>query len=115
MRSIRGVYRSNAQLAKPGSIGSELVQRRAVGYVRVSTDMQAMDGLSLAAQQSAIEAYCSLHGLKLVRTCKDVMSGGKDQRPGLQEALDLLEQCGCVGRAEVRSPVSVDRAFLRAV
>ena len=92
MRSVRGVYRSSAQTAKPGSIGSELTQRRAVGYVRVSTDMQAMDGLSLDAQQSAIEAYCSLHGLKLVRICKDVMSGGNDQRPGLQDALDVLQR-----------------------
>ena len=51
-----------------------------------------MDGLSLEAQQSAMEAYCALHGIKLVRICKDVMSGGKDQRPGLQEALDVLER-----------------------
>jgi hypothetical protein len=58
------------------------VARLAVGYIRVSTDMQAAEGLSLEAQQAAIEGYCALHGLKLVRICKDVMSGGKDQRPG---------------------------------
>lgn len=65
-------------------------QRRAVGYIRVSTDMQATEGLSLEAQQSAIEGYCAIHGIKLVRICKDVISGGKDQRPGLQDALDTL-------------------------
>ncbi len=37
--------------------------RRAVGYVRVSTDMQAADGLSLDAQTAAIEQYCVLHFL----------------------------------------------------
>ena len=65
-------------------------QRRAVGYIRVSTDMQATEGLSLEAQQSAIESYCAIHGIKLLRICKDVISGGKDQRPGLQDALDTL-------------------------
>ena len=66
--------------------------RRAVGYVRVSTDMQAVDGLSLDAQTAAIEQYCKAHGFKLVRICKDVLSGGKDQRPGLQETLDTLQR-----------------------
>lgn len=68
------------------------VPRRAVGYVRVSTDMQAMEGLSLEAQQSAIEGYCAIHGIKLVRICKDVISGGRDQRPGLQDAIDTLQR-----------------------
>jgi len=67
-------------------------QRRVVGYVRVSTDMQATEGLSLEAQQSAIKGYCAIHGIKLVRICKDVISGGKDQRPGLQDALSTLER-----------------------
>ena len=70
--------------------------RRAVGYVRVSTDMQANEGISLEAQQAAIQQYCSLHGLKLVAVCKDVLSGGKDQRPGLQDALRTLERSGDV-------------------
>ena len=70
--------------------------RRAIGYVRVSTDMQASEGISLEAQQAAIEQYCSLHGLKLVAICKDVLSGGKDQRPGLQDALRTLERSGDV-------------------
>ena len=64
--------------------------RRAVGYVRVSTDMQAADGLSLDAQTVAIEQYCSLHGLQLQSICKDVISGAKSERPGLQEALGRL-------------------------
>ena len=41
--------------------------RLAVGYVRVSTDMQAADGLSLDAQTAAIEQYCTAHGYKLLR------------------------------------------------
>ena len=66
--------------------------RRAVGYVRVSTDMQAADGLSLDAQTAAIEQYSSLHGLKLQSICKDVISGAKSERPGLQDALESLQR-----------------------
>lgn len=66
--------------------------RQAVGYIRVSTDMQATDGLSLDAQTAAIDHYCSAHGMKLVRLCKDVLSGAKANRPGLQEALETLHR-----------------------
>lgn len=66
--------------------------RRAVGYVRVSTDMQAADGLSLDAQTAAIEQYCAMQGLRLVQIHKDVLSGAKTERPGLQEALRALQR-----------------------
>ena len=61
--------------------------RTAVGYVRVSTDMQATDGLSLDAQRHAIQAYCTAQGLRLIRIFQDVESGGKADRAGLAEAL----------------------------
>lgn len=64
--------------------------RRAVGYIRVSTDMQATEGLSLEAQQAAIERYCTVYGLKLVAIYKDILSGSKPQRPGLRAALTEL-------------------------
>ena len=63
------------------------VARTAVGYVRVSTDMQANDGLSLDAQRAAIQVYCSSFGLQLIRIFQDVESGGKADRKGLAEAL----------------------------
>ena len=78
--------------------------RRAVGYVRVSTDMQATDGLSLDAQTAAIEQYCAAHGYTLLKICKDVISGGKDQRPGLQTVLDLL-----AGSADILIVLKFDR------
>ena len=37
----------------------------AIGYVRVSTQEQARDGVSLAAQEEKIRAYCKLAGLEL--------------------------------------------------
>lgn len=63
--------------------------RTAVGYVRVSTDMQANDGLSLDAQRAAIVSYCSSNELQLVQIFQDVESGGKADRVGLANALDV--------------------------
>ncbi len=91
MRSVSRVHKGVPHREPEGHYGGEGIQRRAVGYVRVSTDMQATEGMSLEAQQSAIEGYCMLHGIKLVKICKDVISGGKDVRPGLQEALRTLQ------------------------
>ena len=61
--------------------------RTAVGYVRVSTSMQADDGLSLEAQRASIAAYCSSHDLRLIRIYQDVESGAKSDRAGLRDAL----------------------------
>jgi len=88
MQTTRKPHLSDARDLDP----SNVKPRRAVGYVRVSTDMQATDGLSLDAQTAAIQQYSSLHGLKLHSICKDVISGAKSERPGLQEALESLQR-----------------------
>ena len=61
----------------------------AVGYIRVSTDGQAADGVSLDSQRSRIEAYCMANGLQLVAVHVDAGLSGRraDNRPGLQAAL----------------------------
>ncbi len=75
-----------SNVAFPSNVG---VARTAVGYVRVSTDMQANDGLSLDAQRAAIQAYCTGNGLHLVKIFQDVESGGKANRKGLADALAI--------------------------
>ena len=63
----------------------------AVGYVRVSTDEQARDGVSLEAQQARIRAYAEAKALRLVNVLVDDGVSGKSlERPALQE---LLAQC----------------------
>ena len=104
MKGVKGIHKGIANRDSQGHYSGQQEQRRAVGYVRVSTDMQAAEGLSLEAQQSAIEAYCSMHGIKLVKLCKDVMSGGKDVRPGLTDALRTLQ-----GSADVLIVLKFDR------
>lgn len=66
---------------------SGTARKTAVGYVRVSTSMQAEDGLSLDAQRATITAYCTAHDLRLLRIYADVESGAKADRRGLEEAL----------------------------
>lgn len=61
----------------------------AIGYVRVSTEGQAQEGVSLEAQRARIAAWCTASGYTLIETHVDAgISGGRaDNRPALQAAL----------------------------
>jgi DNA invertase Pin-like site-specific DNA recombinase len=65
---------------------------RAIGYVRVSTDKQAEQGISLEAQAEKIRAMAQVHGAELVDL---VIEGGLSaktlNRPGLQRVLALTQ------------------------
>lgn len=65
----------------------------AIGYIRVSTEGQAQDGVSLEAQRAKIQAWCKLNDYTLVAVHVDAGISGKsaDNRPGLQQA---LSECG---------------------
>jgi DNA invertase Pin-like site-specific DNA recombinase len=64
---------------------------RVIGYVRVSTEEQAMSGAGLEAQRRAITAECRRRGWELVETIEDRGYSAKDlRRPGVQEALRTL-------------------------
>ncbi len=63
----------------------------AVGYIRVSTDEQVRNGVSLDAQTASIKAWAQSLNITLLKIIEDAgISGtGIRQRPGLQEALKL--------------------------
>ncbi|MHB9134559.1 MAG: recombinase family protein [Armatimonadota bacterium] len=64
---------------------------RAIGYIRVSTALQASEGVSLEAQEVKVRAYCELHGLELVDIIIDAGESAKSlDRPGVQRVLDLV-------------------------
>jgi site-specific DNA recombinase len=64
---------------------------RAIGYVRVSTDDQVREGVSLDVQESRIRAYCEAKSWQLVSVVRDEGKSAKDlKRPGLQEILGAL-------------------------
>ena len=66
---------------------------KAIGYARVSTDEQAREGVSLAAQRSRIRAYAEAKDLELVDVLSDDGVSGKTlERPGLREIVRQCEQ-----------------------
>jgi DNA invertase Pin-like site-specific DNA recombinase len=80
--------------------------KTAIGYVRVSTQEQATEGVSLDAQRDRIRAYCRLHAIKLIDTKADEgISGGTLNRPGLQAALEMIRR----GRANTLIVAKLDR------
>lgn len=65
---------------------------RVIGYVRVSTEEQALDGVGLDVQERAIRDYCRTYDLELVRLAHDNGVSGKTiaKREGLQRALEEI-------------------------
>lgn len=80
---------------------------RALGYIRVSTEGQVKDGVSLEAQEAKIRAYCEVNDLALVNIYADEGMSGKraDNRPALQDALKLLH----AGKADALVVYKLDR------
>lgn len=79
---------------------------RVVGYVRVSTEGQAEEGVSLDAQRERLRAYAVAADLELVGIREDAGASAKTlARPGLQAALEDLR----AGRADALLVVKLDR------
>src|SRR4051812_9422716 len=66
----------------------------AVGYCRVSTEDQAVEGVSLEAQAARIRAWCAANGVELAGSYTDAGLSGKraDNRVALQMALEVVCQ-----------------------
>lgn len=95
---MRRASRSST-MAKPA-------RTRAVAYVRVSTEKQADQGVSLDAQQAKVAAYAALYDLELVEVIVDAGVSAKSlDRPGLRRALGALDS----GAANALLVVKLDR------
>lgn len=67
-------------------------KQRAYGYVRVSTEEQVKEGISLEWQKRKLEAWAEVKDLNLVEVITDEGFSGKDlNRPGLQRLLELCQ------------------------
>ena len=63
---------------------------RAIGYIRVSTEDQAREGISLDAQKAKIEAYCQVKDLTLIGIIEDAGISAKNlNRPGIKKVLQM--------------------------
>lgn len=67
----------------------EITAPPAIAYCRVSTELQAQEGVSLEAQQARIRGWCEVNGYTLTSVHIDAgLSGSRaDNRPALQAAL----------------------------
>jgi len=67
-------------------------------YVRVSSEDQARDGVSLAAQAEKVRLYCELHSLGMIQCVVDAGISAKTlDRPGLSRVLALLDSGEAAG------------------
>ena len=79
---------------------------RVVAYCRVSTEEQASSGVSLAAQEQKLRAYCLAMDLELVAVESDAGVSAKTlDRPALARALAALDS----GAADALVVVKLDR------
>ena len=64
---------------------------KVLGYVRVSTEDQAREGVSLDAQEARLRDYCRAREWALVGVIRDEGRSAKDlKRPGLEQILEAL-------------------------
>lgn len=85
---------------------------KAVGYIRVSTNEQATEGISLSHQEAKIRAYAALHEMDLVEVISDAGISAKtvDKRLGAKRVIDLAS----TGEVEVIIVYKLDRMFRNA-
>ena len=69
---------------------------KAIGYIRVSTDEQANEGISLDVQRDRIIHYCQQFGLNLLDIYRDEWTGKELTRPGMQAALARVVETGAM-------------------
>ena len=70
--------------------------QKVVGYIRVSTDEQATEGISLDVQRDRIAHYCQQFGLELLDIYQDEWTGKELGRPGFSAALSRMVQTGAM-------------------
>jgi DNA invertase Pin-like site-specific DNA recombinase len=80
------------------------VRKRALGYVRVSTEEQEQSGLGVAAQVRTLTEEAARRGWEL-EAVMDLGCSGKHINPELRRALDLLR----AGRADILVVTKMDR------
>lgn len=88
---------------------------KVVGYIRVSTDRQAVIGSSLEAQTAAITAECEARGWELLHAHQDAQTGKNTQRPGLQAARLRVGELARNGEAAALMVARIDRLSRRPI
>ena len=86
--------------------------KKAIGYVRVSTEEQAREGISLENQGAKIKAYAQLNDLDLIEVIADEGLSAKNlNRPGMKRILAMSRN----KEIEALVVYKLDRAFRSTV
>jgi site-specific DNA recombinase len=83
---------------------------QSVCYLRVSTDEQVKEGVSLAAQEERLRGYCMMTGLEIVALIREEGVSGRTplaHRPGGKELLRLVR----TGQVQHIVGLKLDRLF----
>jgi len=82
---------------------------KAIGYIRVSTNEQAKEGISLRHQEAKIKAYAALHEMELIEVVRDEGLSAKtmDKRPGVIKVVESVK----AGKADMVIIYKLDRMF----
>ncbi|MGC2362930.1 MAG: recombinase family protein, partial [Candidatus Cybelea sp.] len=79
-----------------------------LGYVRVSSESQAREGVSLDAQEARIAAYAVALGWTVSEVIRDAGCSAKDlRRPGIGKILDAIKR-GVGGHFKTARPWAVE-------
>ena len=102
---------SRSKPREPSTLAAGRPVTRVVGYVRVSTERQADEGVSLDVQRARLAAHCAAQEhLELVAIEADEGASAKTlDRPGLQRALGMLR----AGTADALLVPKLDRLTRR--
>ena len=66
---------------------------KAIGYIRVSSEDQAKEGVSLEHQKSKIKQYCKLKEYELIKIVEDAGLSAKNlNRPGVKRVLAMVKK-----------------------
>ena len=83
--------------------------KKAALYIRVSTEEQAAEGFSIAAQREKLSAYCKIHNLTGNFYIDEGYSGKSLNRPAIQQMIQDIKQ----RQLEVVEVVKLDRLSRR--
>ena len=89
--------------------------KKAIGYIRVSTEEQAREGVSIEAQKAKIQAYASLQDFKLTDLLIDAgVSASKaiHIRPAGSRMAEMMEGKNC--GVDTITAIKLDRLFRNA-
>jgi site-specific DNA recombinase len=85
---------------------------KAIGYIRVSTEDQAREGISLENQDAKVKSYASLNDLDLIDIIRDEGVSGKSlDRAGMTRLLDMVDN----GKVEAIVVYKLDRLSRKTI